>query len=133
MTVLILAENINYLPEEIQNHFSAVFPFSETVSILTFFCRCPFYPIFKKNVPYTFVEINFRFGGLKMTESKEKGTSKKRIGAFIIGNAIVWGLVIISTALVLRGTGLMSKLLPILGGGAGFSVVILSGFLVEKK
>ena len=69
----------------------------------------------------------------KMTESKEKGTSKKRIGAFIIGNAIVWGLVIIATALVLRGTGLMSKLLPILGGGAGFSVVILSGFLVEKK
>ena len=133
MTVLILAENINCLPEEIQNHFSEVFPFSEIVSIPTFFCRCPFFPILKKNVHYTFVEFNFGFGGLKMTELKEKGTNKKRIGAFIIGNAIVWGLVMIAISLVLRGTGLMSKVLPILGGGAGFSVVILSSLLVGKK
>lgn len=68
-----------------------------------------------------------------MTELKEKRTSKKRIGAFIIGNAIVWGLVMIAISLTLRGTGLMGKVLPILGGGAGFSVVILSSLLVEKK
>lgn len=68
-----------------------------------------------------------------MTESKEKGSSKKKIGVFIIGNAIVWGIVMIAIALTLRGTGLMSKVLPILGGGAGFSVVILSAYLMEKK
>ena len=68
-----------------------------------------------------------------MTESNEKKISKKRVGAFIIGNAIVWGAVMIAISLTLRGTGLMSKVLPILGAGAGFSVVILSGYLVGKK
>ena len=68
-----------------------------------------------------------------MTDLKEKGYSKKRIRAFIIGNAIVWGIVIIATALVLKGTGYMAKLLPILGGGAAFSEVIISRFLLEKK
>jgi hypothetical protein len=68
-----------------------------------------------------------------MTQSEEKCLSKKRVGTYIIGNAIVWGAVIIGVSLVLRGTGLMSKLLPILAGGAGFSVVILSGMLVGKK
>ena len=68
-----------------------------------------------------------------MTESQEKCIGKKKVGAFIIGNAIVWGAVIIGVSLVLRGTGFMNKVLPILGGGAGFSVVILSGILVGKK
>ena len=68
-----------------------------------------------------------------MVESKEKERRKKRIGTFIIANAIVWGAVIIGVALVLRETGLMGRLIPILGGGAGFSVVILSSLLIEKK
>lgn len=69
----------------------------------------------------------------KMTDEKEKGIRKNRVGWFITANAIVWGVVIIATSLVLRGTGLMGKLLPILGGGAGFSVVILSTILIGKK
>lgn len=69
----------------------------------------------------------------KMPESNEKKISKKRVGTFIIGNAIVWGVVMIAISLTLRGTGLMGKVLPILGGGAGFSVVILSAYLVGKK
>jgi len=71
-----------------------------------------------------------------MKESKENGNSKKRsskVGYIIIGNAIVWGAVIIITALILRGTGLMSKLIPVLGGGAGFSEVILSSLLKKEK
>ena len=66
-----------------------------------------------------------------MTESNE--TRKKKVGWFIIGNAIVWGAVMIATSLVLGGTGHMPKILPILGGGAGFSVVILPALLAEKK
>jgi hypothetical protein len=68
-----------------------------------------------------------------MTESKEKDTGKKRIGWFIIGNAIVWGAVMVGIALILRGTGYMAKILPILGGGAGFSVVILGGMLTREN
>ncbi len=30
-----------------------------------------------------------------MTDSKEKGYSKKRVQAYIIGNALVWGGVIL--------------------------------------
>ena len=68
-----------------------------------------------------------------MTESKEKPTGKRRIGWFIIGNAIIWGAVIVGIALALKGTGLMNKVLPILGGGAGFSVVLLPSLMVAKK
>jgi hypothetical protein len=68
-----------------------------------------------------------------MTESKEKPIMKKRLGWFIIGNAIVWGAVIIATSLVLGGTGLMPRVLPILGGGAGFCVVILPALLLGEK
>jgi hypothetical protein len=68
-----------------------------------------------------------------MSDEKEKSNFKKRVGVFIIANAIVWCAVIISTSLVLRGTGYMSKLIPILGGGASVSVVILSGGMLRRK
>lgn len=48
-----------------------------------------------------------------MTDSKEKGYSKKRVQAYMIGNAIVWGGVILITSLILCGTGYMDKLIPI--------------------
>lgn len=67
-----------------------------------------------------------------MTESTKKVIEKKRLGWFIIGNAIVWGVVMIATSLVLGGTGHMPKVLPILGGGAGFCVVILPVLLTGK-
>ena len=68
-----------------------------------------------------------------MTEQKEKSMQKKRVGWFIIANAIVWGAVMIGIAFALRGTGLMNKVLPILGGGAGFSVIFLPILLTGKK
>jgi len=33
-----------------------------------------------------------------MTDSKEKGYDKKRVQAYVIGNAIVWGSVILTTS-----------------------------------
>lgn len=63
----------------------------------------------------------------------DAGGNEKRIGIFIIANAVAWGAVIIGTSLVVKGSGYMDKLLPILGGGAGFSVVILSTLLIKRK
>jgi hypothetical protein len=68
-----------------------------------------------------------------MTDSKEKEYQKRRVNAFMIANAIVWGAVIIGTSLVLRGTEYMSKLTPIFAGGAITSIVILGGGLLRKK
>ena len=68
-----------------------------------------------------------------MSDVKEKSNFKKRVGVFIIANAIVWGAVIIGTSLVLRGTDYMDRLIFILGGGAGVSVVILSAILLQRK
>ena len=68
-----------------------------------------------------------------MTNVKDTKSRKGKVGAYIIGNAIVWGAVMIGVALVLRGTDYMARILPILGGGAGFSVVILSSLLLGKK
>ncbi len=53
-----------------------------------------------------------------MTDSKEKSYSKKKIQAYMIGNAIVWGGVILITSLILRGTGYIDKLIPIFGAEA---------------
>jgi hypothetical protein len=68
-----------------------------------------------------------------MTDLKEKVISKKRYGILIIANSIVWGVVIIVTSLVLRGTGLMGKLIPVLGGGAAFSNIIFGRLFKKEK
>lgn len=44
----------------------------------------------------------------------------------VIGNSIIWAAVICATALVLQGTGHFGELIPILMGGAGGSLVVLS-------
>ncbi len=68
-----------------------------------------------------------------MTDSKEKSYSKKKIQAYMIGNAIVWGGVIFITSLILRGTGYMDKLIPIFSIGVFISVVLLGGTLLKEK
>lgn len=68
-----------------------------------------------------------------MTDSKENDHLKRRVNVFIIANALVWGVVIIGTSFVLRGTEYMSKLIPIFGGGAFISVVLLGGGLLRRK
>ena len=54
---------------------------------------------------------------------------KRVVRACILGNAIIWAAVILGTAVVLQGTGLMTKMLPILGVGAAGSVIALGGGL----
>jgi hypothetical protein len=45
----------------------------------------------------------------------------------IIVNACVWGLTILMVANTLKGTGAYQEIQHILGGGAGFSTVIVGG------
>lgn len=68
-----------------------------------------------------------------MSETNDKTINKKKLGTFIISNAIVWGAVIIGTALALKGTGYWDKIMPILSGGSIFSIVILPTILMGKK
>jgi hypothetical protein len=49
--------------------------------------------------------------------------------AAIIGNAIVWGVVIIAVSFVLKGTEGAERVRLILGAGAGVSLLILAGAL----
>ena len=56
----------------------------------------------------------------------------KRGGVIIIINACIWGLVMITAALALRGTGANQKIQLILGGGAAASLLILSLGLSRK-
>jgi len=67
-----------------------------------------------------------------MTSEKGNTPAEKVLGPFIIANAVVWGAVMVGTAFILKGTGLMPKVLPILGGGAGFCVVILPGAMAAR-
>ena len=43
---------------------------------------------------------------------------KMQRGMMLIGNAIIWGLVIIGCSLALKGTGAYQEIQTILGGGA---------------
>jgi hypothetical protein len=52
---------------------------------------------------------------------------------YILGSAIVWAAIILGTAVVLKGTPYFTQLLPILGGGAVWSVVIGSAALRRKQ
>jgi hypothetical protein len=45
-------------------------------------------------------------------------------GPLIIANAIIWGAVIIATALALRGTEEKTQVLSIIGGGAAASLMV---------
>ena len=57
----------------------------------------------------------------------------KPLRAYLLGNAVVWGTVILACALVLRGTPLLSPVLFILGGGAVMSVLVLGAALGRKS
>lgn len=48
-------------------------------------------------------------------------------GSATLGVAIVWAAVIIACAVVLKGSGYFSQLIPILGGGAAASIIVVSG------
>ncbi len=49
----------------------------------------------------------------------------KKVGVIVITNAIVWGLVMIASALALKGTGAFKEIQHILGGGAAASLLVV--------
>jgi len=55
-----------------------------------------------------------------------------RGGVIIIVNACIWGLVMITAALALRGTGAYQKIQLVLGGGAAVSLLVVSLGLSRK-
>jgi len=56
-------------------------------------------------------------------------SSDRRTGKVTVAVAIIWAAVILATALVLQGTGLMGKMIPILGGGAAGCIIVVSSYL----
>ena len=57
----------------------------------------------------------------------------KNVGAIIIANALVWGLVIIASSSALKGTGQFQEIQNILGGGAGASLIVVSLLAIKRK
>jgi hypothetical protein len=56
-----------------------------------------------------------------------------RVGGAIIGNAIIWGAVIIAVSLALKGTEQAEQVRLFLVGGAGISTILLGGLLGRKR
>ena len=51
----------------------------------------------------------------------------------IILVAVIWAVVIFAAAGVLKGTPYWARLLPILGGGAAATIIILGGIRAKKN
>ena len=52
---------------------------------------------------------------------------KRRIA--IIVTALIWALVILAVDIALKDTGYMARMIPILGGGAAATIILLGGLL----
>ena len=57
----------------------------------------------------------------------------KSYDAGILGVAIIWAAVIFASATILKGTPYFSQMLPILGGGAASSIIVLGGARPKEK
>ena len=53
--------------------------------------------------------------------------------AIILGNAMIWGFVLIACSWALKGTGQFQEIQHILGGGAGASLVLVSLGAIKRK
>ena len=53
----------------------------------------------------------------------------KKIHSVSLGNAVIWGAVILAAAVLLRGTEHAGMMIVILGGAAGVSISIVSNAL----
>ncbi|MBX6342792.1 MAG: hypothetical protein IRY97_10065 [Thermomicrobiaceae bacterium] len=53
--------------------------------------------------------------------------------AYLIGAAIVWAGIFLASAVVLSGTGQFGRMLPILGGGAVWFVVLVPPLLRRSQ
>ncbi len=52
--------------------------------------------------------------------------------SYTLAAAIVWAAILIASALILGGTPYFGQMLPILGGGAAFFVVILPAGIFRR-
>jgi hypothetical protein len=57
----------------------------------------------------------------------------KKEAAIILGNALIWGCVVIACSLALKGTGQFQEIQHILGGGAGASLLVVSLTAIKRK
>ena len=55
----------------------------------------------------------------------DRATESDTLGETIVAVAIVWAGVIIGSTVILQGTEYFSRLLPILGGGAAITIILL--------
>jgi len=54
------------------------------------------------------------------------------LGACILGSAIIWGAAMIGCAMKLKGTGCYDEISTILGGAAGFHLILIWGPLAAQ-
>ena len=52
---------------------------------------------------------------------------------YLVATVIVWVAIIFASAMVLSGTDYLGRMLPILGGGAVFFVILLPGGLFRDR
>lgn len=69
---------------------------------------------------------------IRSIEKKRKSSMTKSALAIILV-AVIWAAVIFAAAGVLRGTPYWEQLLPILGGGAAATIIILGGTRPKKN
>ena len=65
-------------------------------------------------------------------ESRMQDTAGFR-RSYLISAVIVWVSIIVASALILRGTSYFSQMLPVIGGGAVWFVVIVPGILYRRR
>lgn len=52
-------------------------------------------------------------------------STEKALGSYLIGSAIIWAGIFIATAVILKGTDHFAQLLPILGGGMVWFIILV--------
>jgi hypothetical protein len=60
------------------------------------------------------------------------GQMESKLRSYVLAAAIVWAAILVATSLVLAGTPQFGTMLPILGGGAAFFVVILPAAIFRR-
>lgn len=59
----------------------------------------------------------------------EQREHRRLLAYYEVASAVVWSALLVGVAVILQGTPYFAQLLPILGGGAAFFVVILPAAL----
>ncbi len=57
----------------------------------------------------------------------------KKTGTVVIANAIIWAAVIFASVMVLQGTEYWGRMIPILGGGAAATLIVVAGSLRRQQ